>query len=195
MKEAFDRHSQRTELLSSLSRLPEAQRDELIEEYKRRSEAAFAPATLKNLRMILRLFDAWCKERGLSAVPPIAPTTIAAWIDDMGGKLAANTIETRLWGIAELHRSNFLPSPTTHRLVELALKSVKRRYGAMTKQAPPLGKKEVLEAISKLGASRIELRDKALLWIATDSWMRASEIVALRVKDLQWTCRGLVPLL
>ena len=103
----------------------------------------------------------------------------------MGGKLAANTIETRLWGIAELHRSNFLPSPTTHRLVELALKSVKRQYGCMTRQAPPLGKEEVLQAIARLGSSRIELRDKALLWIATDSWCRASEIVAFRVKDLQ----------
>jgi hypothetical protein len=50
----------------------------------------------------------------------------------------------RPWGsghIAELHRSKFLHSPTTHKLVELALRSVRRRYGSMTKQAPPLGKK------------------------------------------------------
>jgi hypothetical protein len=103
----------------------------------------------------------------------------------MGGKLAANTIQTRLWGIAELHRSHFLPSPTTHRLVELSLKAVKRKYGAMSKQAPPLGKEEVLTAIAGLGTSRMELRDKALLWIATDSWCRASEITAFRVRDLQ----------
>ena len=183
--EVFDRQSQRAELLSTLARLPEDQRNALIAEYRERSEAAFAPATMRNYRMTVRLFAQWCGERGLSAEPPIAPTTLAQWIDDMGGKLAANTIETRLWGIAELHRSNFLPSPTRHRLVELALKSVKRRYGAMTKQAPPLGKEEVLKAISRLGSSRIELRDKAALWIATDTWCRASEIVAFRVKDIQ----------
>jgi integrase len=183
--DSFDRQSQRAELLGALSRLPEAQRNEIIAEYQKRSESAFAPATLRNYRMIIRLFSAWCKENDLSPSPPIAPSTVAAWIDDMGGKLATNTIETRLWGIAELHRSNFLPSPTTHRLVELSLKSVKRKYGAMAKQAPPLGKQEVLAAIAKLGSSRIELRDKAYLWIATDSWCRASEIVALRVKDLQ----------
>lgn len=183
--EVFDRQAQRAELLSTLARLPEDQRNALIAEYRERSEAAFAPATMKNYRMTVRLFAQWCDERGLSAEPPIAPTTLAQWIDDMGGKLAANTIETRLWGIAELHRSNFLPSPTRHRLVELALKSVKRRYGAMTKQAPPLGKEEVLKAISRLGSSRIELRDKAALWIATDTWCRASEIVAFRVKDIQ----------
>lgn len=183
--ETFDRHSQRTELSSVLARLPEDQRNALIAEYRERSEAAFAPATMRNYRMIIRLFSQWCNDRCLSAEPPIAPTTVAQWIDDMGGKLACNTIETRLWGIAELHRSNFLPSPTKHRLVELALKSVKRRYGTMTRQAPPLGKAEVLKAISRLGSSRIELRDKAALWIATDTWCRASEIVGFRVKDIQ----------
>lgn len=185
MEQAFDRQSERIELLSTLSHLPKGKQTALIKEYRQRSEAAFAPATLRNYRMILRLFGAWCEERGLSDVPPIAPSTVACWVDDMGGKLAANTIETRLWGIAELHRSHFLPSPTTHRLVELSLKAVKRKYGAMSKQAPPLGKKEVLETIAKLGNSRLELRDKALLWIATDSWCRASEITAFRVRDIQ----------
>lgn len=185
MSYAFDRQTQRTELLHELSRLPDNQRAQLIEEYRRRSEAAFAPATLKNYHMILRLFGEWCEQRGLNASPPIAPSTVAAWVDDMGGKLAANTIETRLWGIAELHRSHFLPTPTTHRLVELALKGIKRKYGSASRQAPPLGKGEVLAAIGRLGDTRIQKRDKALLWIATDSWCRASELCSFRVKDLQ----------
>lgn len=185
MTYAFHRQTERTELLNELSRLPDDQRSKLIEEYRQRSEEAFAPATLKHYRMILRLFKEWCDQRGHCATPPISPSTVAAWVDDMGGKLAATTIETRLWGIAELHRSQFLPAPTTHRLVELAMKGVKRKYGSASKQAPPLGKKDVLTAISLLGDSRIEMRDKALLWIATDSWCRASEICAFRVKDLQ----------
>lgn len=185
MNHRYHRQTERTELLNELSRLPDTQRSQLIEEYRQRSEAAFAPATLRNYRMILRLFSEWCGQKGYNASPPIAPSTVAAWVDDMGGKLAANTIETRLWGIAELHRSHFLPTPTTHRLVELAIKSVKRKYGSAAKQAPPLGKKDVLAAIDRLGNARIEMRDKALLWIATDSWCRASEICNFRVKDLQ----------
>jgi site-specific recombinase XerD len=185
LKQAFDRQTERVDLLSALSHLPQRKRENLINEYRQRSEAAFAPATLRNYRMILRLFGDWCDEQGFSGTPPIAPTTVAAWVDDMAGKLAANTIETRLWGIAELHRSHFLPSPTKHRLVELSLKAVKRKYGSMSKQAPPLGKKEILTAIATLGNSRMSLRDKALLWIATDSWCRASEIAAFRVRDIQ----------
>jgi site-specific recombinase XerD len=184
MKQEFDRNAERTELLSALSEVPSSHRKQLIDEYRKRSEAAFAPSTLRNYRMILRLFEEWCDQNHFNAEPPIAPQTVAAWVDDMGGKLAATTIETRLWGIAELHRSRFLPSPTRNRLVALSLKGVKRKYGSMQKQAPPLGKKEVLKAIEELGSERRDLRDKALLWIATDSWCRASEIVSFRVRDL-----------
>ncbi len=184
MTSNFDRQTERVEMLGTLTGVPFERRTELIDEYQRRSEAAFAPATLRNYKMILRLFGEWCDERGHSPEPPISPQVVAAWVDDMGGKLAANTIETRLWGIAELHRSRFMSSPTRHRLVELALKGVKRKYGVMQNQAPPLGKKDVLAAIDSLGTSRRELRDRALLWIATDSWCRASEIVAFKVRDL-----------
>lgn len=180
----FDRQTERVEMLTTLTRAAPAHRKELIAEYQQRSEAAFAPATLRNYRMVVRLFKKWCCENDHSPEPPISPQVVAAWVDDMGGKLASNTIDTRLWGIAELHRSQFLPSPTRHILVQLALKGVKRKYGAQQHQAPPLGKEEVLNAIAQLGTSRQSLRDKALLWIATDSWCRSSEIVAFKVRDL-----------
>jgi integrase len=184
MPDGFDRQNERAETLSELSRIPAARRDKLIEEYRQRSESAFAPATLRNYHMVVRLFGKWCADYGYSPEPPISPEMLALWVDDMGGKLAANTIETRLWGIAELHRSRFLPSPTKHRLVDLALKGVKRKYGIAQRQAPALGKKQVLEAIARLGSTRLELRDKAMLWIMTDSWCRSSEIAAFKVKDL-----------
>lgn len=184
MKYLFDRQTERTEMLTMLANTHSDRHQQLIEEYRKRSEQAFAPETLRNYRMVVRLFGDWCRAKGFSPEPPIDPRVLAAWVDDMGGKLAANTIEIRLWALAELHRSQFLPSPTRHRLVDLALKSVKRKYGIMVRQAPPLGKAEVLRAIHNLGNSRQNIRDKAVLWVATDSWCRASEIVAFRVKDL-----------
>ena len=64
MNQTFHRQIERTELLNELSRLPDDQRSKLIEEYRERSEKAFAPATLKHCRMILRLFSEWCDKRG-----------------------------------------------------------------------------------------------------------------------------------
>jgi site-specific recombinase XerD len=184
MHRNFDRQTDRVELLSRLSGLPAHKHTELIEEYQKRSENAFSPGTLRNYRMTIRLFDEWCKRKGLDSTPPISPQTVATWVDDMGGKLAANTIETRLWGLAEFHRSRFLPSPTRHRLVELAMMGVKRKYGTAQRQAPALCKKDVLSAINNLGRSRRDNRDRALLYLATDSWCRASEIVSFKVRDL-----------
>lgn len=184
MRQAFDRETERAETLSLLSHLSPQRRQALIEEYRTRSEAAFAPSTLRNFRQITTSFADWCARHGYSAIPPVEPAVVAEYVESMGGELSANTIETRLWAIAELHRSHFQASPCRHRLVELALKAVKRKYGARAKQAPPLCKKEVLEVARRLGHTPAEMRDKALIWAASDSWCRVSELVALRVRDL-----------
>jgi integrase len=55
---------------------------------------------------------------------------------------------------------------------------VKRKCGSALRQAPALGKKEVLQILSRMGTTRKHIRDKALLWVASDSWCRASELIA-----------------
>ena len=184
MTKEFNRENALAETVVSLASAPKAARQKLIEDYQRRSEAAYAPSTLRNYRQILASFKTWCDGSGHSWQPPVPPETIALYVEALGGKIRPTTIETRLWAIAELHRATFQPNPCRHRLVSLALKAVKRTYGAFVRQAPPLCKEEVLTVIDGLGDSRQELRDKALLWTATDSWCRASELVALRVCDL-----------
>ncbi|GGL91415.1 hypothetical protein GCM10011534_11980 [Pseudooceanicola nanhaiensis] len=181
----FDRENERQATVVQISQAPLEHREQLMAEYRARSEAAFAPSTLRNYRMIIRLFVAWCTENGHNPKPPVDPRVVAEYVDFLGGKIKSTTIECRLWAISELHRSHFYPNPCRHRLVELALMGVKRTYGAAIGQAPPLGKADVLAVIAKLGASRRDMRDKALLWIATDSWCRASEIVAFRVRDIE----------
>lgn len=184
MSKTFDREAERAATLAELAYVLPSRRDELIEEYRRRSAEAYAPETLRNLRQITASFSDWCRQRGYSPIPPIPPEAVADYVEDMGGKLSANTIETRLWAIAELHRSQFQPSPCRHRLVELAVKAVKRKYGARSRQAAPLGKEEVLRVVAEMGRTRQDLRDKALILAASDSWCRVSELVALRVSDL-----------
>lgn len=181
----FYREVERAEVLSLLANQPPAQRLTIIEEYARRSEAAFAPETLRNLRQIKASFAAWCAEREYSSEPPISPTIIAEYVEYLGGRLSTRTIETRLWAISEHHRSCFQPSPCRHRLVELALMSVKRKYGTRTRQAPPLCKLEVLGVVATLNTTTIELRDRAIIWTASDTWCRVSELVAFRVKDIE----------
>lgn len=184
MKHDFDRDEERLATVVKLAEAPTETREALIAEYRKRSEAAFAKETLRNYRQITENFQGWCRENGHNPDPPVDPKAVAEYVDYLGGKVRCTTIETRLWAISEMHRAAFQPTPCRHRLVELALKAVKRKYGAWVRQAPPLCKAEVFRAIESLGNSRLEIRDKAVLWVATDSWCRASEIVAFKVRDL-----------
>jgi site-specific recombinase XerD len=180
----FLREVERNETLVRVARAPEAQREALISEYQSRWEAAYSPSTLRNYRQSIRLFTAWCTENGHDPQPPISPSVLALYVDYLGGKVRASTIINRLTAIGEHHRAHFHVSPARHRLVELAVRSVKRKYGCALRQAPALGKKEVLQILSRMGATRKDIRDKALLWVASDSWCRASELVAFKVRDL-----------
>ena len=184
MNHMFDREVERQETLTKLASASHEHREKLVEEYKQRSEQAYAASTLRNYAQINRAFSDWCADRGYSSDPPVSPSIVAEYVDWLGGRIRHTTIETRLWAIGERHRAQFQVSPCRHRLVELALRAVKRKYGTAIRQASPLGKADVLRVIGELGSSRIDVRDAALLWIATDTWCRASEIVAFRVSDL-----------
>jgi site-specific recombinase XerC len=184
MNRMFLREVERNETLVRVARATDAQREDLISEYQSRWEAAYSPSTLRNYRQSIKLFSAWCLENGHDARPPISPSVLALYVDYLGGKVRASTIINRLTAIGEYHRAQFHVSPARHRLVELAVRAVKRKYGCALRQAPALGKKEVLEILSRMGTSRKDIRDKALLWVASDSWCRASELVAFRVRDM-----------
>ena len=184
MNRMFLREVERNETLVRVARATAAQREDLISEYQSRWEAAYSPSTLRNYRQSIRLFSVWCAENGHDARPPVSPSVLAGYVDYLGGKVRASTIINRLTAIGEYHRAQFQVSPARHRLVELAVRAVKRKYGCALRQAPALGKKEVLKILSRMGTSRKDVRDKALLWVASDSWCRASELVAFRVRDM-----------
>lgn len=164
--------------------VPEADRLALAAEYQTRSEAAFAPQTKRALRQIVASFQVWCRAAGHPHEPPIPPSVVAAYVDSLSGRIRASTIETRLWAIAEIHKSRFLSSPCQHELVKLAVKAVKRQHGSATCQAAPLGKLEIRRALLRLGNSRRDIRDRALLLVASDTWCRSAEVVAFRVRDV-----------
>jgi integrase len=170
---------------ATIATAKESERERLIQEYKRRSEHSFAPSTRKSRAVMLRIFRKYCEEQGYSPEPPCSPFLIAKMIDDFAPRYKTGTIETMLSAIHELHRANFSASPRSHPIVQLAFRSAKRNYGTISRQAPPLCRSEILECVSKLGSSRIEVRDKAVLLVAADSWCRSAELAELRMHNME----------
>jgi hypothetical protein len=84
MHTLFDREAERSATLAELSKVAPPRRTELIEEYRRRSEEAYAPETLRNYRQITASFRAWCSDNGHSSDPPIAPEVVADYCPSSG---------------------------------------------------------------------------------------------------------------
>lgn len=181
------KHDSEQRIIQSLNVLSARQeeREKLINEYQRRSDQAFAPSTRRSRAVCMRIIESYLHRQGITSRPPFCPFVVARMIDDFALKYSVGTIEVLLSAITELHRANFLPSPRLHPIVQLAFVTARKNYGKAPKQAPPLCRAEILSAIRKMGDTKIEIRDKAVLLVASDSWCRSSELAALIVSDME----------
>lgn len=190
---------------ASASSLPaEVTADEVqarLEQYSRLSEGAFAANTEKAVASDTAIFAAWCQANGHHAGPPASPETVAAFVKAMAREplprrkdepegapprtRAPATISRYVTSIDHLHRAADLLPPGASNAVRLALKAMRREKGTRQKQAPALRWAQIRPVVEALGASPIELRDAALIAVAYDTFCRASELVALNVRDIQ----------
>ena len=159
---------------------------------------AAAPNTLRAFRSDVMAFDLWCRGRGAKTIPA-TPVAVAGWLEARAGEGAAPASLSRYKAsIARLHRLCGLADPTADELVRLTLAAHRREKGVAQKQPRPLRFRgavtdpvsdtprgiNVRAVLASLGDSLTDLRDKALLSLAYDTGLRASEIVAVRVEDI-----------
>jgi integrase len=161
--------------------------------------AAAAPSSLRASRADVLAFDVWCRNRGVKTVPA-GPENIAAFLKHRAGEGAAPASLTRYKvSIAKLHKLCRLADPTAEELVKLTLRGIRREKGVAQKQARPIRFRGAVKdpfsdpprglnlrgALAALGSSLTDQRDKALLSIAYDTGLRASELVAVQVADIE----------
>ena len=144
----------------------------------------FCPNTRRALRADLAVFAAWCRGRGVAALPA-EPGTLAAFVDAMAATRAPATVRRYLASVAVTHRAAGHLGTTRAVPVRLAIKRMYRRRGRRQAQAPGLTwplRRRLFEAA---GDRLIDLRNRALMGVAYDAMLRRSELVALRVSDLE----------
>jgi integrase len=178
-----------------LSRAPEVSVDrELLAAYAK----AAAPNSLRAFRSDVTRFDEWCRVRGVRALPA-SPRVVADFLLARAGEGAAPASLTRYRAsLAKLHRLCRLPDPCQDELVKLTLAAHRRQVGVSQRQARPLRFKgavkdpladaprgiNVRAALEACGDTLTELRDRALLSVAYDTGLRASELVAITCADV-----------
>jgi integrase len=163
--------------------------DERVAEYAARSKSA---ATIKAYASGWRDFLSFCEPRNLQPLPASDETVSVylAALADRGAKAA--TIARRLVVISQAHKAADLPSPTSSSLVRRVHAGVRRTLGtAQTAKAPALVS-ELKQMLEALPATRVGLRDRAVLLLGFAGAFRRSELVSLDVADLEFASAGLI---
>ena len=159
---------------------------------------AAAPNSLRAFRSDVTAFDTWRRFRACGSLPASAQV-VAEFLKARAGEGAAAASLTRYRAsIAKLHRLCHLPDPCQDELVKLTLAAQRRDKGVTQKQARPLRFRgavkdplsdtprgiNVRAALEMYDETPTGLRDKALLSVAYDTGLRASELVAIVVEDI-----------
>lgn len=147
-----------------------------------------APATVKAVRSDWTQYLAWCETTGTTPLPASVDqleTFLSAAIDK-GRKRA--TVDRYLYTVGLVHVAAGLPSPSKDPDWPVKWKKLIRRLrstgGHARKQAGELDMAGIEAILATLGDSPRDLRDAALLSIASDTLCRESELVAVRVEHL-----------
>jgi integrase len=188
------------EALTPLRRLPDPQ---LVAAATR----AWSHNTIRAFLSDLKLWDSWCRRRGMLAAQADADA-VAAYLRGLAGieqdprntmkVRAAATIERYLVNIGWAYRMAGLDDPTAAPLVRLELKALRKTLGTRQRQARGLRfKGEVVDLDDApsgvclahlLKACRRDMlgaRDRAFLLVAYDSGCRRSELVAVTCEAIE----------
>jgi site-specific recombinase XerC len=158
-------------------------------------EAASSPHSLRALKSDLEAFDSWCRRTKQIALPA-TPELVADYLDARAGQGAKPASLARYKAsIAKIHQLLDLKDPTQAELVKLRLRAIRRAKGTAQAQARPLRFKGPVRDVEREAPRGINvralleacaddlpgLRDRALLSVAYDTGLRASELVAIEL--------------
>jgi len=161
-------------------------------------QAASSPHSIRALKSDLEAFDLWCRRTKRIALPA-TPEVVADYLDARAGQGARPASLGRYKAsIAKIHQLLDLKDPTQAELVKLRLRAIRREKGTAQAQARPLRFKgpvkdverdkprgiNVRALLEECGDDLPGLRDRALLSVAYDTGLRASELVAVEVEHI-----------
>ena len=150
--------------------------------------AGSAPATVKAVRSDWAQYLTWCETSGMTPLPASVDqleTFLSAMIDK-GRK--RSTVDRYLYTVGLVHIAAGLPSPSKDPDWPVKWKKLIRRLkttgGHVRKQAGELDMASLETILATLSDTPRDLRDAALLSLASDTLCRESELVAVRVEHL-----------
>jgi integrase len=148
------------------------------------------------------LFERWCQNVGATALPAV-PETVEAFlvyladdhpVRDRAGALVRNgmrpaSVMQALWAVNLRHEWAGLDQPGQSAIVRTAIAGIRRRKAHRPKQQAPLTIEQI--AAVPFREDLKGLRDRALLLVGFAGCFRRSELVSLRLENLEEARFGL----
>lgn len=148
-------------------------------------EGAYAPNTLRAYKADMLEFITYCDANGLHGLPA-APGTVAKFLMQTTQQgIKSSTIRRKVSSISAIHRLSYLEDPTKHPEVKITQRKIFRQLGTRFEQAYPITRALLTRLIAACGNDLHGLRDRALLLVAYDSMRRRSELISLRIEDIE----------
>jgi len=150
-----------------------------------------AENTLRAYRGDWRDFEAWTVAHARTALPA-SPETVALYVAALASRAKVATIRRRLATISGAHRAAGFDSPTASPAVRAVLAGVRRDKGDAQTRKAPATVEELRRMIEGIPAGLVGTRNRALLLVGFAGAFRRSELVGLRLEDVEFPSEGVV---
>jgi integrase len=152
---------------------------------------AYAPSTIRAYKGNFEKFINYCDSANSRALPADSGI-ICGYIKKLvESNLKPASIRLAIASISAIHKFNQLLDPTIFPDAKLELRRMHRALGRRSKQALGITADILEEFIKNTKNDLRGIRDKALLLLAYDLLCRRSELVSLRLEDLDFDKNGL----
>ena len=158
---------------------------ELLNKTLKHIDGAYSPNTLRAYRADFEEFIDHCHSICAVALPAL-PETIAEFVNSVSltGTSSAS-IRRKLVSIAAIHRLSRNGDPTKDAEVHLSMRKMHRKLGRSCDQAYGITGHILSRLLAATPGNLRGLRDRALLMLAYDTMRRRSELVSLRISDIE----------
>lgn len=149
-------------------------------------DGAYSPNTIRAYKADMLEFIQYCDQTSSAALPS-DPLTISNFLQFTSTNGIKNsTIRRKACSISAVHRLLNHIDPTKHPEVKITLRKISRQLGNRFDQAYPVTRDLLIKLLVVCGDNIRGLRNKALLLLAYDSMRRRSELISLRIEDINW---------
>ena len=147
-------------------------------------QGAYAQSTIESYYRDFCVFVQWCEKRTINLLP-CGAHVVASFLDEQSKTKAPATVRRYAVSIGKIHRLLDLDDPTKYEVVKLALRRAHRSAVAPQRQSMGLTRDNVNAIVALSHRSMRHLRDATMISVGFDALARRSEIVGLRVSDVQ----------